>query len=593
MKIKNYLFFAVNESISTYFAELTEGLKTENGIKIITNCEDPGIVIESYKPSCIIFGLNQKINEKDLYSFIRNETVFSETPAIAYTFVEPRENIPRFDSFFKLIKLPITPENFAIEIDRLVNKRRYALIVDDSQLIHKFLRQALEENNFACLEAYNAEEALAILKKTIPDIIISDVEMPGMNGFELCKKIKSDRKTENIPVIILSSLNSGIDIDRGFDAGANDYITKPIDSNELLNRINNILKDSTRLVREKILVVDDSKLIRNMIIEGFERQGFTVISAENGEDALKKAIQYEPDLITTDYDMPIMNGWEFCQALKKNETLKNIPVILLTSRDGNIDKSKTKGSGVKAYLTKPFTVDKLIAIAERAIAENRIERERELLKFYVSDAAVDLIKSGGGISKDAFSRMRAKEMFATVLFSDIESFTPTCEAMAPVDLLNLLNSYFDLMCEILKKHDAIIDKFIGDAILSIFKGSRDGALKAVMSAIEMRDSLKKFNLNKPYPLHIRIGINSGNLFFGDIGSKTHRRDFTVIGDNVNIGQRLESCAKTDGILISSSTYELISDYINAEKMGMIALKGKKKKITAYNVLSLKKNITIT
>lgn len=187
--------------------------------------------------------------------------------------------------------------------------------------------------------------------------------------------------------------------------------------------------------------------------------------------------------------------------------------------------------------------------------------------------------------------MRAKEIYATVLFSDIVKFTSTCEMLEPVDLINLLNDYFDLMCTVLKRNNAIIDKFIGDAIMAIFS-DKDGSYQAVKSGLEMVEALKEFNLNQKVPIQIRIGINYGKLYIGDIGSKTHRKDFTVIGDTVNVGQRLESNSKTNGVLISESTYEVVKDFIDAEKKGPLNLKGKMGEYFAYDVIRVREKIDL-
>ncbi|MBP7652703.1 response regulator [Candidatus Dependentiae bacterium] len=581
---KRILILMPNKSISNYVNGLLSDFKgqlkiSEIGANLIQE-------IDEFKPNCIITYPQLKFDKKDIYSIVRNETIFCEASILFVSFDTVPFNYLELDKSISYLKLPVNKEQFIIEIDKLIFKRKFVLMVDDSILIHKLLSQVLKENNYGVLEAFNGKEAIEILKTSKPDIIITDIEMPEMNGYDFCKAVKQNSETEHLPVIILSSLKGGIDIDRGFDAGANDYLTKPIDNEELLNRLTNLLSTSKTFIREKILVVDDSKLIRNMMIQGFEQQGFRVAFGVNGEDGIKVAEEFEPDLITTDYDMPVLDGWGFCQALRKDKRFKNIPVIMLTSRDSKSDKAKSAGTGVKAYLTKPFTVDKLISIVERTLAEKRMEREREVLKLYISDSAMDAVMNASS-QKKVSSKTRAKKIFGTVIFTDLKSFTPTCESLTPKQIMELLNDYFDVMCAILKKHDAVIDKFIGDAIMALCRNGEEGAYNAVAAGLEMVQAIPDFNKERSTPLHMRVGINSGNVFCGDLGSKHHRLDFTVIGDNVNIAQRLESNCPVDGVLISESTYQLVKKYVDVEDIGPIALKGKKDKLNAYSVLNVK------
>ncbi|HPP88549.1 MAG TPA: response regulator, partial [bacterium] len=424
-----------NELLKNFFENMFE--KIEEDFRYFP--DSPAEIIPellNYNPLLIIIYYNDLNDE--LLTKIKSETLLAPVPILFYAF--KNVDITLEDVKYTYIKLPINKEQFLIEFDKILNDKRYILIIDDSKIIHKQLLEILINNNYRVLQAYNGQEALEILEKQKPDIILTDIEMPIMNGYELCKAVKQNPSTEKIPIVILSSLTTGVDIDRGFDVGANDYLTKPVNAEELISRLDAILKENIKSTREKILVIDDSKTIRNMVIQGLEQQGFKVYYAVNGKDGLQKALECNPDLITTDYDMPIMNGWELCQELRKHEKLKEIPTIMLTSRDAARDRAKQAAAGVKAYLTKPFSVDKLLVIVERLIAESKMEREREILRNYVSDAAYqEAVKRGQKMN--AKSEMRAKQIFATVMFTDIAQFTPTCEKLNPQQLVELLNEY--------------------------------------------------------------------------------------------------------------------------------------------------------
>ena len=155
------------------------------------------------------------------------------------------------------------------------------------------------------------------------------------------------------------------------------------------------------------------------------------------------------------------------------------------------------------------------------------------------------------------------------------------EKTDPEELLSLLNAYFDQMTEVLKRNNATIDKFVGDAIMALFPENNDysreeNAYNAVRSGIEMVQALKERNLHQKQEkeIHMRVGINSGSVIMGDIGSLLYRRDYTVIGDHVNIAARLESNAGVDSVLISDTTYNLVKDMVKVKKSIPMTVKGK-------------------
>lgn len=109
-----------------------------------------------------------------------------------------------------------------------------------------------------------------------------------------------------------------------------------------------------------ILVIDDSRTIRKTAETLLQKEGFNVITAEDGFDALPKIVSTTPDLIFVDIMMPRLDGYHVCSILKQNSTLKHVPVIMLSSKDGLFDKARGRVVGADHYLTKPFTRDELI-----------------------------------------------------------------------------------------------------------------------------------------------------------------------------------------------------------------------------------------
>ena len=492
------------------------------------------------------------------------------------------------DNTTKEVNLSSTPQTISEGIKKLTS----ILLVDDSQLIHASVGKTLEDNGFQVFHAMNGKEGIKKAFESKPDLILCDIEMPEMNGYEMCSSLKSSDSTGIIPFIFLSSHASGVDIDKAFDSGANDFLSKPVDESELISRINYILvgEEKDKKPREKILVVDDSLLIRNMMKQGLSQQGFEVLTGDDGENGLDLARLHKPDLVVTDFDMPKMNGRELTRELKKIDELSDIPVLMLTASDTDIDRAKGEHAGVSTFLSKPFPPDKLVVIAEKLIAERRMTREREMLEHYVSESAITAAKSAAE-SREKMKVMRAEKIFTTVLFTDIVGFTPLTEKTEPEELLDLLNGYFDQMTQVLKKNNATIDKFIGDAIMALFPENnglsrKENAYNAIRSGIEMIEALRIYNshhLLQDNQISMRIGINSGDVIMGDIGSVHYRRDYTVIGDNVNIAARLESNAEANSVLISNETYNLVKQMVSIEQSIQMNVKGKKDQILTHMV----------
>ncbi|MBI1923246.1 response regulator [Candidatus Poribacteria bacterium] len=338
-----------------------------------------------------------------------------QIPIIIFSHQAEIENLAREKGASGFLKVPCRSQQLLELVETWGVKRTRILLVDDSQLVHGSIGEFLKGNDFELIQAFDGEAGIQKAIQFTPSLIITDIDMPQLDGYELCRRSKGTKSTEHIPVIMLSARSSGIDIDKGFDVGANDFLIKPVNVDELLSRIHLILgSDDTDLgikflvsrpdrfwkpvrsnesiweiknrnryeirTREKILIVDDSKLHQNLMSQGLSQQGFEVVTAQNGQEALELARQQKPDIVITDLEMPIMNGRDFCRELRKRDLLKEVPVIMLTGRDSELDRVKGEHAGVSAYLSKPFPPDKLVVLVEKLIAERRWVRERRLLE---------------------------------------------------------------------------------------------------------------------------------------------------------------------------------------------------------------------
>ena len=180
----------------------------------------------------------------------------------------------------------------------------------------------------------------------------------------------------------------------------------------------------------------------------------------------------------------------------------------------------------------------------------------------------------------------------TVLFSDIAGFTSWCTAQNPEKTRIMLNDYFKEMAGIIFKYEGTIDKYIGDGLMVFFGDPvehRDHTARAVRAAIEMQKRVKELNeiYKERYDidLKIRIGINKGEVIVGNMGSED-RIDYTVLGSNVNLAQRLESSARIGGILVSESVFDDVKDFLKAYEEKKITVKGIEKELKVFEVMTI-------
>lgn len=229
----------------------------------------------------------------------------------------------------------------------MTEEKRKVLVVDDDPVTRYLLLRVLSKNNFEVSLAVNGKEGLAVYRKSRPDLIILDIKMPVMDGFEFIARFKARFDIKETPIIILSSLTNQQDVFQ--HEGINDYIVKPFKSAQLLKKIRQRLRQKTK----KILVVDDEPDFVHSLSLRLSNSGYQVVTACDGLAALETAKREKPDLMVLDIMMPKLDGFNVCRMLKFDNKYKDINVILLTARSGEDSRLIGKQVGADAYLTKP------------------------------------------------------------------------------------------------------------------------------------------------------------------------------------------------------------------------------------------------
>ena len=228
------------------------------------------------------------------------------------------------------------------------------LVIDDDDSAQDMMKRFLEKQGYSVIQAKSGEMGLKLATEHMPDLITLDVMMPEMDGWEVLNTLQSNERSKKIPVIMLSMANEP---DIGYSLGATDYLTKPVDWNELSNILS---KHQIESDSQTVLIVEDDETTRQMLRKSLETNDFKVRTAHNGKDGLEKVKQFKPGLILLDLMMPEMDGFEFAERLREKKEWLDIPVVVITAKDlskddltrlkGNVETIMQKGSYSKDEL---------------------------------------------------------------------------------------------------------------------------------------------------------------------------------------------------------------------------------------------------
>lgn len=266
-------------------------------------------------------------------------------------------------------------------------KRSYAadatiriLAIDDSSSVLSLYQDLLGELNVKIDTAADGRQGLELALKNPYDIIITDVDMPQMDGIELCRQLRANPKTSDIPLIISSVFHSDEDIEKGFATGASAYLGKNEVPQFLAKTVTELFWKKQQFQQRKLLVVDDSRSILQLVARELADNGFIVNTAENGKQALAILAAERPDLILSDISMPVMDGFELCKAVKADPEFASIPFVVMSTIDDRSYMNRMIQYGAASYLVKPFSIHQLVVLIEKILSDHFLlllqERER-------------------------------------------------------------------------------------------------------------------------------------------------------------------------------------------------------------------------
>jgi adenylate cyclase len=358
-----------------------------------------------------------------------------------------------------------------------------------------------------------------------------------------------------------------------------------------------------------ILAVDDVAENLDIVRMRLEAQGYEVVTAADGEEAIEKARQLSPDLILLDIMMPKLDGISALKILKQDQVLRFIPVILLTAKADRTDVIAGLEAGGDDYLTKPIDQASLMARVrsmlrikalndeleafnkslEARVAQQVAEIERiGRLRRFLAPQIADVVASSDG--QDKLLQSHRREI--SVLFCDIRGFTAFTESNEPEEVMSVLGEYHRTMGTLIDRYEGTIERFAGDGIITLFNDPvpcSDHAERAVRLAADMRDAVAELTAGwtrRGLDLGCGIGIALGYATLGTIGFE-RRVEYTAIGSVINLASRLCDEAKSGAIIVSRRVFSEVEPIVEAIDLGALTLKGFSRPVPAYEIVKVR------
>lgn len=342
-----------------------------------------------------------------------------------------------------------------------------------------------------------------------------------------------------------------------------------------------------------VLVADDRPDNVELVRDLLTMEGYQVLTAYNGQEALEKILENLPDLVLLDLDMPLMDGYEVCAQIKATPSTADIPVLMLTAWNAPHQRVKGLQLGADDYLAKPFDYRELLARIDTRIRAKRVadslraaqEAIRKTFERFVSPQVVQRL-----LADPSQVRLGGAEQEITVLFADLRGYTRVAEELTPEQLVDVLNGYLAVAVQAVLAFEGTICRYAGDLIMAIFNAplpQDDHPQRAVRAALKLRQDMEEYHQTLLEHLRIEfgVGIVTGQAVVGNIGARDWL-NYTAVGDTVNLAQRLEEIAHGGEIMVDEATGQRLEGFARLESKGLVPIRGRREPVAVYMMLGL-------
>jgi two-component system cell cycle response regulator len=362
------------------------------------------------------------------------------------------------------------------------------LVVDDILPNVKLLEAKLSAEYYDVLTATSGEEALTMVANDSPDIVLLDVMMPGMDGFEVCRRIKADARVAHIPVVMVTALTDAIDRVKGLEVGADDFLSKPVNDMALMARVRSLVRlkmsidewrarettasqlgvvdETANVMNEsvegaKILVIEDQEFEAETIRQTLQTDNGEVTHAGTGMEAVSMSSQSDFDMIIVSMNLQNEDSLRLCSHLRSNERTRSLPILMVASEEDMERVAHGLEIGAHDYILRPIDRNELLARIRTQIRKKRFqERLRSTYEVSLSMALTDSLT---GLYNRRYLDVHLKKL----LENNKESKKSMCVLMFDIDHFKHVNDTYG--------HG------VGDEVLKTF-------------AFRLKDDLRSFDL---------------------------------------------------------------------------------------------------
>jgi len=345
-------------------------------VRFASNGEEGLSLAKSFKPDVIFLDiLNPEVSGFETLKKLKNDDDTAGIPVILDSIVENYKEKALQMGAVDFLSKPINMDKLYSCVEKALGSERAVAVIDDEPAIVEMTKDFLESKGLRAYGALSGSNGVSLLQKEHIGVIILDLKMPGMDGYEVIKIIKDNPLTCDIPIIVVTSVDIDECKEKCLMLGADECMRKPFNGEVLIQQVNNMLNRTIRKEKQymdfskgRILIADDEESILSMVSDILELQGYELILAHDGQEALDKIYSENPDLVILDVNMPHKDGYEVCTKIREDILMANLPIIMLTARTTEKDEIRGLELGVDDYLTKPVRPSVLIARVRAALS---------------------------------------------------------------------------------------------------------------------------------------------------------------------------------------------------------------------------------
>ncbi|GAB4140335.1 MAG: hypothetical protein Tsb009_09660 [Planctomycetaceae bacterium] len=473
------------------------------------------------------------------------------------------------------------------------------LVVEDNEMNRDILSRELRERDYEVVLANDGEKGIEQAREIIPDLILMDLSLPGIDGWEASRAIKADKATAHIPIIALTAHAMPGDREKALEAGCEDYETKPYDWTRLFTKITARLSQTdtetaaaaeqstasqespqpetsppdvtmrVELSDRTVLIVDDIETNRDLLSRGVREGGHHVLFATNGEEALEILNREPVDLVLLDIMMPKVDGYEVLRQMKADTELRHIPVIVISASDEVASAVKCIEMGAEDYLPKPCD-SVLLKARIRSCLERKRLRDLELM--HRDQVELEKLRADR-LLKALFPQFVLRDLISdakypprrfdevAVMFADIVGFTTYCRNRRPEEIVTPLGQLVESFEQIASGHRLTKIKTIGDSFMAT-AGLLDTIENPVLACIQCGREMIEASRKLPPHWNLRVGIHFGSVVAGIVGTTQYA--FDLWGDTVNTAARIEGYGTDGAINLSSAAWQQVDRHCRGE-----------------------------